>query len=264
VRNAWVQSPLALALALSLTSGAVGGIRLDVVSDPPLPAQPVRLGTNLDFEQGLDGWINKHSNEVAAVEMQGHGKAFRTQGKNVYRNVNKALVIPGHTYILSCDIKPSKEVSSVRVAGGGSGLGCGLAFWSRDWKQATGLNAYAEGPDAWFRVSSASVTIPDWICYSQLTVGLAYTKGSGYVDNIELTEAFARLQVSVSSSDPIWQVKVVDDRDEIVFDTGLIGKDAGCRWSKELKVETSRRYRLYAVDRTGDVAFATCPHQKEP
>ena len=260
-------APVLCALAAVTTFGLMptssGSIRLEVASDPPLPVQPVRwLGANLDFEQGLEGWVNKHSNEVDCVEMPGHGKVFYCRGKNIYRNVNKSLVKPGHTYILSCDIKPSKEVSSLRVAGG-SGLGCGLAFWDGKWKSLASLNAYAEGPDAWFRVSSKPVTIPDNVGYAQLTVGLAYSRGTGYVDNIELTEAFAQMKVSVASSVPVWQVKIVDDHDEVVLDSGLLGRKTGCRWSGELTVETGRSYRVYAVDREGNVAFAVYPRKMD-
>ena len=62
------------------------------------------------------------------------------------------------------------------------------------------------------------------------------------------------IYVSVKSDGaPIRQVKVVDERGRIAFDTGLF--DGGKSWSRRIPVESALRFKVYAVDASGDVAI---------
>ena len=97
--------------------------------------------------------------------------------------------------------------------------------------------------------------VPEWATYGNLTVGIAYSKGHGLVDNISLAEADMRLVVSVvSDGAPIRQVKIMDENRKLVFDSGLMD---GCRsWVRRIPLESAIPVKVYAVDAVGDVATA--------
>lgn len=211
---------------------------------------------NADFEEGLAGWHNRHSNEVYCVASPGRGKVLFCPGekKTLNKPVRIGILEKGRSYILSCDIKPSSKVTTAKVAEGAGGLGCSFSVWSSDWKRARTIGCRSAGPDRWFRISSMPVEIPEWAVHASLNIGVQYSPGQGLVDNIELVEAGGEIDVSVKSDGaPIRQVKVVDERGGLVFDTGIF--DGGKSWSRRLSVESALRFKVYAVDSCGDVAI---------
>ena len=231
--------------------------RLSVVVTGGDAPPNVIAGENADFEKGLAGWQNRHSNEVYCVEEAGHGLALHCPGakKLVNRHVGIGRFEKGKQYVVSCDIKPSKEVSTARGAQGSSGIGCSLSCWDKDWKRCEGVSCRDAGPERWFRISSVPITVPDWAARANVTVGVQYSKGHGLVDNIEVVEVGNGIDVSVESDGaPIRQVKAVDELGNVVFDTGLV--DGGKSWSRRIPVESALRIKVYAVDADGDLAVA--------
>lgn len=234
-------------------------LTVSLSADPELPAPNLLTDSRYRFDEGLRGWVNKHTNDVRCVETEGHGQSlFVSNKKTVWRSVPKTLVKPGHTYILSCEIKPSSKVSSAAIPNGGSGLGCGLTYWTPDWKRAVSLSARTDGADRWFRTYSEPVTIPDWIAHGQMTVGLAYSDGEGCVDNIELVEAYSELTIRVESAAAIRQVKVVDHNFRTIYDSGVLTGEAKT-WTHVLPIEAAYKYAVFAVDAKGDVKVVRCP-----
>ena len=209
----------------------LAAVTLSVETNPPLPA-PNLLPENIS---------NFTTNIV-----------FSKEKKSVSRNVGRLkLVKPGRTYVLTCEIKPSSDVSA---SGLEAGLGCVLTYWSPDWKQAVSMIARGDGEGKWRRIVSQKVTIPDWIHYGQLHAGLRYSGGSGEVRNIGLYEADCELVVEAKSREGIAQVKVVDGNFATVFDSGVLD-DAGTVWTGRVMADPARQYAVYAIDKKGDVAF---------
>lgn len=214
-------------------------VSLSVTTDPPLPTP------NL-VPQSLHNFT---TNVV-----------FSDKKRSVYRNIGN-LVKPGQAYVLACEIKPSLEVSTGKVATR-AGLGCTLAYWNSDRKKSVAIHAYGEGCGTWRRIVSEKVTMPDWIGtgpisewkgLGQLTVGLAYTGGTGEVRNIGLFEADCELVIKAKSGCGIAQVKVVDGDKKTVFDSGVLdGVDT--MWTGRIIVDPARRYAVYAIDTNGDIA----------
>lgn len=230
-------------------------MRIRVSAD--FPEKNLLEGENVDFEQGLAGWSNRYSNEVYCVESPGHGFAIRCPGdrKLVNRHVGMKRFRKGKSYILSCDIKPSREISTIRGRDGKSGLGCTISFWDKEGKRRELVSCRAEGPQRWFRISSSPITVPTWAVRGNLTVGVQYSKGHGLVDNIALVEAGSELNVSVKSdSAVVRQLKIVDENRNTVYDSGLM--DGGLAWSGRIPVEPMHRFTVYAVDADGDVAVS--------
>ena len=212
---------------------------------------------NADFEKGLAGWGNSHSNEIYCTELPGHGKAVFCPGekKALNKPIQVGMLKKGRSYILSCDIKPSGKVTTAKMGEGAGGLGCSLTVWSADWKRARAIGCRSSGPDRWFRISSSPVEIPEWAVHANLNVGIMYSPGQGFVDNIELIEAGGGIDVSVESDGaPIRQVKVVDERGKIMFDSGLI--DGGKSWSRHIPTGTALSVKVYAVDADGDTSVS--------
>ena len=217
----------------------------------------VLAGANANFENNLAGWSNRHSNEVYCVEEPGHGLALFCPGAKKFVNqyVGIGRFARRGRYVISCDIKPSKDISTARGEKGSSGIGCSLSFWDKDWKRCKGVSCRDAGPERWFRISSRPITVPDWAARANVTVGVQYSKGHGLVDNIEVVEVGNGIDVSVESDGaPIRQVKAVDELGNVVFDTGLI--DGGKSWSRRIPVESALRITVYAVDVDGDLAVA--------
>ena len=238
--------------------------RLSVVVTGGGATPNVLAGENVDFKNGLDGWQNRHSNEVYCVEEAGHGLALHCPGvkKLVNRYVGIGRFEKGKSYVVSCDIKPSKEISTASGEKGTSGLGCSLSFWDRDWKRCECVSCRDEGPEKWFRISSRPITVPEWAARANVTVGVQYSKGHGLVDNIEVVKVGAGIDVSVKSDGAtIRQVKAVDELGNVVFDTGLI--DGGKSWSRRLPVESALDVKVYAVDADGDLAVARQLNEEE-
>lgn len=233
----------AAALAAGADAGrtALGpepGITVSAEAERPLPARNLLPEGFCDFATNV---------------------VFSDERKSVWRTAGK-LVEPGRAYVLSCEIKPSADVSAKRLAGA-AGLGCSLTYWDADWKRAVSISARGEGSGTWRRVVSEKVTMPDWIGPGQLTVGLAYTGGSGEVRNIELTEAGCALAVEARSDKGVAQVKIVDENLATVFDTGVLdGADAV--WTGRVEADAARRYAVYAIDAEGEVAMKRIGEEK--
>ena len=251
----------ALALLLCAAVPAAAGIDVNVSRD----AAPENLlaGKNFDFAMGLAGWMNKHTNEVSCVEAEGRGMALfcaaaanRAAGKvfTAFRYVKFDPAWKGRTFIVSCGIRPSAEVSAKALPDSASGLGCKVTFWSGDWKRSMSVGCMAEGPERWRRISSRPFEFPEWAEYMGVSAGLEYSKGSGFVDDIALEEAISAIDVTVASDAPIRQVKVAGDDGRILFDSGLI--DGGTNWTRRVPIGSCRRVKVYAVDAGGDVAVA--------
>lgn len=218
---------------------------------------------NFDFENGLAGWMNRHTNEVSCVEAEGRGMALfctasadKTAGQvfTAFRYVKFDPAWKGRTFILSCDIRPSAKVSSGALPDSASGLGCKVTFWSGDWKRSMGVGCMAEGSERWQRICSRPFEFPEWAEYMGVSAGLEYSKGAGFVDDIALEEAISAIDVAVASDAPIRQVKVAGDGGRILFDSGLI--DGGTNWTRHIPIGSCRRVKVYAVDAGGDVAVA--------
>ena len=217
-------------MSVAAIAPMLAAVSLSVTTDPSLPA-PNLLPENIS---------NFTTNVV-----------FSEEKKSVCKIVGKQLVKQGRTYVLTCEIKPSADVSSSGTSR--AGLGCVLTYWSKDWKQAVGMSARGDGDGVWRRVVSEKVTIPDWVHHGQLHVGLAYTDGSGEVRNIGLYEADCELVIEAKSRDGIAQVKVVDGNFSTVFDSGVLD-DADTVWTGRVMADPARQYAVYAIDKNGDVA----------
>ena len=251
----------ALVVLLCAAVPAVAGIEVSVSRD----AAPENLlaGKNFDFENGLAGWMNRHINEVSCVEAEGRGMALfctasadKTAGQvfTAFRYVKFDPAWKGRTFILSCDIRPSAEVSSRAIPDSASGLGCKVTFWSGDWKRSMSVGCMADGPERWQKICSRPFEFPEWAAYMGVSAGLEYSKGAGFVDDIALEEAISAIDVAVESDAPIRQVKVAGDDGRILFDSGLI--DGGTSWTRRIPIGSCRRVKVYAVDAGGDVAVA--------
>ena len=183
--------------------------------------------------------------------------AIRCPGdrKLVNRHIDMKRFCKGCSYVLSCDIKPSRDISAARGSDGNGGLGCSISFWDREGERRELVSCRAEGPDRWFRISSRPITVPAWAARANLTVGVQYSKGHGLVDNIALVETGGGLNVSVKSDGAaVRQVKVVDESGSTLYDSGLV--EGGRFWSRRVPVEPMHRYIVYAVDADGDVAMS--------
>ena len=251
----------ALVVAVLASTAAVAGIKVSV-SRNEVP-ENLFAGKNFDFGNGLAGWMNKYTNEVTCVEAEGRGKALfcvagtgKSAGQvfTAFRYVKFDPAWKGRTFILSCDIKPSAKVSSGALPDSGSGLGCKVSFWSKDWKKSIGVGCMAEGPEKWQRICSRPFEFPEWAAYMGVSVGLEYSKGSGFVDDIALEEAISAIDVAVKSDAPIRQVKVAGDAGQILFDSGVLA--GGARWKQHIPIGSCRRVKVYAVDANGKVAVA--------
>ena len=244
-------------LAAIIPAATVAGIRV-YVSAGGVPENIVAMA-NCDFENGLKGWTNRHSNEVCCVELEGRGKVLSfSAGTGKSTTVNRYVKVnptwKGRTYAISCDIKPSKEVSSRALSDSKSGLGCTLSFWNADWTRNEGVGCMADGPDRWFRVSSKPIMVPEWADRMNITVGLSYSKGSGFVDNVTVDESSASITTVVESGASIRQVKVVGEGGCVLFDTGVV--DGGGSWTRRIPIGSSRRWKIFAVDSEGSVAVS--------
>ena len=216
-------------MSVAAIAPMLAAVSLSVTTDPSLPA-PNLLPENIS---------NFTTNVV-----------FSKEKKSVYRNIRKDIVVPGRTYILSCEIKPSVDVSARFPL---SGLGCELTYWSSDWKKGVTLMARGDGDGAWRRVVSKKVTIPDWVHHGQLHAGLAYTGGCGEVRNIGLYQPDCEIVIEAKSGCGIAQVKVVDGDLATVFDSGVLN-GAQAVWRGRVMADPARNYAVYAIDTKGNVA----------
>lgn len=248
-------------VAMSIPAMAVAGIEIGLSRDAV--SENLFAGKNFDFGNGLAGWMNKRTNDVSCVEVEGRSRvlfcaasADKSAGQvfTAFRYVKFDPAWKGRTFILSCDIKPSAEVSAMALPDSASGLGCKVSFWSKDWKRSIGVGCMAEGPERWQRICSRPFEFPEWAAYMGISAGLEYSKGSGFVDDIALEEAISAIDVAVESDAPVRQVKVAGDAGRILFDSGIV--NGGSRWKQRIPIGSCSRVKVYAVDANGKVAVA--------
>jgi len=229
-------------LTVVLAASAAGaGIRVDVTSDPKLPAPNLIDGKNPDgsvgpkfFEAGIKGKENCYS----------------TFKPNTFK--------PGVRYVASCRIKPDKDVLSFKS--NASGLGFSMSFVQPGWKLVT---LHARGgypmPDEWNTVYSEPATMPEGTTDWFREIGLRYNnKGTGWVDDLRVTVADAALKVKVAGDRPIRQVKVVNAAGEKAFDSGVLTGTAKT-FETSVVANAAGTYTAMAVDDEGDVAAVTYP-----
>ena len=238
-------------IGLALALGGVvadAGIRLEVTSDPKLPAPNLIDGKNPDGTTGPKFYD-------ATVK----GKA------NCYATFKPKTFKPGVRYVASCRIKPDKDVISLKT--NSSGLGFEMSFVRPGWKLVT---MSARGgfpmPDEWNTIYSDPATMPtnttDWF----RDVGFRNnSKGTGWVDDLRVTVADATLKVKLSGERPIRQVKIVNEAGEKAFDSGVLTGSAKT-FEKSVVVNAAGTYTVMAVDDDGDVAAVTYPEvtKKDP
>jgi len=232
---------IVLLIVILAASAAGAGIRVDVTSDPALPAPNLIDGKNPDGTVGpkfFDSTVKGKANCYATFKP----KTFKT----------------GVRYVASCRIKPDKDVLSLKS--NSSGLGFSMSFVRPGWKLTT---MHARGgypmPDAWNTVYSEPATMPEGTTDWFREVGFRYNnKGTGWVDDLRVTVADATLSVRVTGPRPIRQVKVVNAAGEKMFDTGILTGDAKT-FEKKLVVNAAGTYTAMAVDDEGDVAAVTYP-----
>ena len=248
-------------VAMSIPAMAVAGIEIGLSRDAA--SENLFAGKNFDFGNGLAGWMNKRTNDVSCVEVEGRSRvlfcaasADKSAGQvfTAFRYVKFDPAWKGRTFILSCDIKPSAEVSAMALPDSASGLGCKVSFWSGDWKRVMSVGCMAEGPEKWQRICSRPFEFPEWAAYMGISAGLEYSKGSGFVDDIALEEAISAIDVVVESDAPVRQVKVAGDAGRILFDSGIV--NGGSRWKQRIPIGSCSRVKVYAVDANGNVAVA--------
>ena len=244
-----------LVVACTLALNVTAEMCIHVSAD--LSTKNLLEGENVDFERGLAGWSNRHSNAVFCVESPGHGLALHCPADRMFVNryIDMKRFRKGCSYVLSCDIKPSRDIFTARGSDGMRGLGCSISFWDKEWKKCKLVSCRAGGPDRWFRIYSSPITVPTWAARANLTVGVQYSKGHGLVDNIALVEAGGELDVSVTSDGAvIRQVKIADENRNTVYDSGLV--EGGMSWSRRVPVKPMHRFTVYAVDADGDVSIS--------
>ena len=230
--------PAAFLLIGVLSALSAFGLEIAVKCDPELPAKNVLDGRNANGKEG---------------------PIFVKKGdENPYRGYPIAAFKPGVKYVASCRIKPSPEVSTKALPG--AGLGFSLTFWDKSWKKAVSVSVRGEGSGEWKTIVGEPVELADWIAVAQLTAGLSYSPGEGWVDNLCVVPATARLRFGARSAHPIRQVKVLDENDAPVYDSGVL-EGAMRDFRHELEVNAAHNYTVLAIDASGDVAARSYPHE---
>jgi hypothetical protein len=169
------------------------------------------------------------------------GKLLKITGKgSAVRRIQPKHFSPGKLYVASCRIKPNGVKASKKSW---MGLGFGVTFWSKDWKQAQGIHARAGGNEGkWLKVVGKPTALPDWIHNGRVQVSNAYAGGSGLVDDLWCGEAFTKLKLHVEGPG-IKRVTISDDTGKLVFDSQVLTQ-APDVFEKEIKVPTPYVYTV--------------------
>lgn len=219
-----------------LTALLANALEVAVRSFPALPATNILDGTNANGKVG---------------------PLFVKKGdKNPWRSYSPKALTLGVKYVASCRIKPSKEVSTKATPG--AGLGFSLTFWDKTWKKAVSFGIRGEGDGEWKTIVGEPVTMTDWAVHGQMSAGLSYSGGEGWVDDLRLVPATAKLQFGARGKSLIRQVKVVDEADAAVFDSDVMTPGVAV-FKQEIEVNAAHRYTVLAVDDEGDVAVKVYP-----
>ena len=60
--------------AMAIPAMTVAGIEVSVLRN--VVPENLFIGKNFDFENGLAGWMNRHTNEVTCVEVEGRSRVL--------------------------------------------------------------------------------------------------------------------------------------------------------------------------------------------
>lgn len=233
-------------------------INIQVNASPELPVKNLLL-RNSDFEEDLAGWrvgdANKEKVSIVTDSIKG-GKSLKLTDKaNIFRMIDlKNIMTTGKSYIGSCMILPGKEVTTHNS--GNSGLGFSFVF--RNGKTARAIICRGAGAPQWQKIVSSPCIMPEDATSGELTVGLAYTRGSGLVDDIKIQEAYSQMNVQVTAKENIRQVKIMNDLGKTIFDSGVLAEKKKS-FQKELKVETPYIYTIMTISEDGDVKSIKYP-----
>lgn len=255
IKNILVTAALFTILSLSASED----IKISVSSQPELPVKNI-LQNNTNFEKDFKGWTipEKSADKVLIVEdKEKSGKSLKLMEKGyVYCGISPEIIEVGKSYILSCMIKPDKQVTTANS--GPSGLGCSLTFWKAGYKSAVTWMAIGSGAEKWQKVVSKPVMATEDLSVGQLTAALRYTPGTGLIDDILFAEAYAKIAVRVTSKIEIRQIKITNDLNKTIFDTGILETPVKT-FDKELEVETLYTYTIMVVANDGDVQSIVYP-----
>jgi len=241
-------------------------VAINVTANPALPVQNL-LAENSGFENGLKGWtLNKKAiknKNIEASEVDNKKVISISSSEGVIgRTVNlKKPFKPGEKYILSCLIKADKKVS--QRAGLFSGCGATVSFFSKDWKKA--VTVFARSADTkgkWIKAVSKPMECPEWAHLYRLHMGISYSPGSGYIDDVILAEAYTMLQIKVKGSANIMQIIVDNELGETVFDSDLL--DEGQKeFTKTIKVLSPYQYQIKVLNENGSIYIKNYPEIKQ-
>jgi hypothetical protein len=241
-------------------------VKINVTAAPALPVQNL-LAENSGFENGLKGWtLNKKAiknKSFTPSEINGK-KVVSINSSNgvIGRTVNlKKPFKPGEKYILSCLIKADNKVS--QRAGLFSGCGATVSFFSKDWKKA--VTVFARSADTkgkWIKAVSKPIECPEWAHLYRLHMGISYSPGSGYIDDVVFAKAYTMLQIKVEASVNIRQVIVDNELGKTVFDSDLLD-DGQKTYTKTIKVLSPYQYQIKVLDESGNVYTKNYPDAKK-
>jgi len=240
-------------------------VKINVSANPVLPFKNLLTG-NSGFENGLKGWaLNKKAiknKNIEPAEVDNKKVISINSSKGVIgRTVNlKKSFKPGEKYILSCIIKADKKVS--QRAGVFSGCGATFSFFSKDWKKAVTVYAKSANTNGkWIKAVSKPIECPEWAHLYRLHMGINYSLGSGYIDDVILAKAYTTLQIEVKASVNIRQVIVDNELEKNVFDSDLL--DEGQKtFTKIIKVLSPYQYQIKVLDVSGNVYTKIYPEIK--
>ncbi|MDD2710490.1 MAG: hypothetical protein PHV34_21130 [Verrucomicrobiae bacterium] len=162
----------------------------------------------------------------------------------------------GAQYLLSCWVKAGKKASD--IGGIYWGAGVALGIWNSTWKESIQSNAKTGSTgEKWVKIAGAPFECPKWAKASQLSAGLSYTAGEAWIDEIELTEAFTPISMRIRGSE-LLQVIMDDEKGLTFFNSGKLPKGTK-EFSKDLRIQSSGRYTIKALDKNGRIAIKTIP-----
>lgn len=256
---------LLIALCFTAAAAAFAEIEIKISADPALPAANIiAQEPNIDFSEGMKHWKTEQDDVFSIVspeDLPGKKAVFVSKSSKggMRRYLNRKLFTPGKSYICTCMIKPSADATARTTVG--SGLGFNVTYWDKSWKKGEITYARGQGNGSWQRVVSKPLVIHDWINRVSLMMNLAYSpKGSGYIADLAIMEAETVLKIEVSAPENIRQIKVVDDMDRTLFDSGILN-NAGKSFVKELTASTAYSYIVMVITGDGDVKSVTYPEK---
>lgn len=257
---------------LLLAAAAFGDARVTLSADPELPARNLLAGPayNADFSAGLKIWKIKNGKEAFSIIDTDGNPALRIAGCNVamHQDLPPRLFRPGRTYLASCRFRPESRFPFKPYCGG---PGFSVSFFSKDWSKSAPMAARfsrgcKEPGEGWIKLVGTPFTVPDWAKSCQMSVDIFYYEKEnaciGLIDDLTVTEAFTRLSVAVEASAAIRQVRIYNDADDLVYDSGVLRGEAN-QFRHALEVDTAHSYRAIVLCADGKV-FKTVYPDRSP